>query len=52
MATGRWRCPIDRAMAILAERGWPEPLAGDPTVLRHAPAFETVPEPAAAGEPR
>ena len=37
------RIPIDRAMAILAERGWPEPPAGDPTTVRHAPPFPTVP---------
>ena len=35
------RIPIDRAMAILAGRGWPAP-AGDPAVLRHAPPFATV----------
>jgi hypothetical protein len=39
------RIPIDRAMAILAERGWPEPPAGDPTILRHAPPFPTVTAP-------
>jgi hypothetical protein len=44
------RIPIDRAMAILAERGWPGPAAGDPTSLRHAPPFATVPEPAPMDE--
>ena len=38
------RIPIDRAMAILAERGWPKP-AGDPTVLRHAPPFDILDQP-------
>jgi hypothetical protein len=45
------RIPIDRAMAILAERGWPKP-AGDPTVLRQAAPFETVPEPIPMDERR
>jgi hypothetical protein len=42
---GLVRIPIERAMAILAERGWPEPPRGDPTTLRHAPPFQTVPQP-------